>query len=109
MYSVGSIILMKNLVFKNGNKCFDHAYKCGRPCLVVSLFNDSVYFIPLTSKIYNQRYGEGIEINDKYCKKRSIVNVSNIYRRDGYYYEESCKLEDTDLLKILNYLYKYQT
>ena len=109
MYSVGSIILMKNLVFKNGNKCFDHAYKCGRPCLVVSLFNDSVYFIPLTSKIYKQRYREGIVLNDKYCKKRSIVNVSNIYCRDGYYYEESCKLEDTDLLKILNYLYKYQT
>lgn len=42
-------------------------------------------------------------------QKKSIIKVSNIYCRDGYYYKEKCKLEDTDLLKILNYLYKYQT
>lgn len=109
MYTVGSIIIVKNIIFKNGDEAVDHSHKFGRPCLVVSLFEDKVYFIPLSSKVYNGKYDTEIEIDNKYCKKKSIIKVSNIYCRDGYYYEEKCKLEDTDLLKILNYLYKYQT
>ena len=109
MYTVGSIIIVKDIIFKNGDEAVDHSHKFGRPCLVVSLFEDKVYFIPLSSKVYNGKYDTEIEMDNKYCKKKSIIKVSNIYCRDGYYYEEKCKLEDTDLLKILNYSYKYQT
>lgn len=108
MYSVGSIIIVKNIIFKNGNGNFDHSYKNGRPCLVISITDDKVYFVTLSSKNYGRKYDSEIEINSKYCKKNSIVKVGNIYCRDRYYYEEKFKLSDVDLLKILKYFYQFQ-
>ena len=110
MYSVGSIILIKNIVFKNGNKCFDHAYKYGRPCLIISLLNDNIYYVPLSSSLDFKKINESdIIISSKYCRKKSKISLKNIYFTDGYYYEEKEKFSDEDLLPILKKLYKFQT
>lgn len=42
-------------------------------------------------------------------KKKSIINVSNIYCKDGYFYEEKCKLDDYYLLEILKFFYDFQS
>lgn len=108
MYSVGSIIIIRNLVFKNDNH-FDHAYKCGRPCLVISVLDDDLYFLPLTSSEEQKKYDDTIEIKNDYCfKANTVVKVNCIYCRQGYFHEEKCKIEDTELIKILSYFYKYQ-
>lgn len=107
MYSVGSIILVKNIVFKDGG--FDHAYKYGRPCLIVSLLDNNIYYLLLSSSFDLKKCDEsGLIIKSDYCRKKSKLSFKNIYLTEGYYYEEKEKFSDEYLLLILKKFYNFQ-
>ncbi len=51
---LGSIVIIRNLIFnqnkKNGNQV-DHAWRAGRPCVIIYTDNEYDYFLPLSSTI----------------------------------------------------------
>ena len=47
---IGSIVLIKNIIFKDGTKPqFDHAWCLGRPCLIIYSDNEFDYFLTISS------------------------------------------------------------
>lgn len=63
MVGIGSIIYVRNIIFKDATKPFeqvDHAFLSGRPCLVVDFDRDYLYFFPIThvkeAREYRNKY-----------------------------------------------------
>lgn len=102
----GSIVLMKNIIFCDSTigKNLDHAYKTGRPCLL--LFSDDTYDYFLTIKSSLSSYDKE---NDFYQIKKhdldyistkdnkpikGFINVKYIYKRP------ICSVVDTELGRV---------
>jgi hypothetical protein len=98
IYDGGEIIIVKNIVFKN--KYADHASLIGRPCIVLSEFDDKLTLLPMSSKNRNGYYNVSIKDKDfsdfKYGfkpKKQESVDLSSMFQRDLRYYDIIALLE----------------
>ncbi len=98
IYDGGEIIIVKNIVFKN--KYADHASLIGRPCIVLSEFDDKLTLLPMSSKNRNGYYNVSIKDEDfsdfKYGfkpKEQESVDLSSMFQRDLRYYDIIALLE----------------
>ena len=90
MYDGGEIIIVNNIIFNNNRA--DHASIKGRPCIVLSDYNDKMTMIPLTSSKPKSRRknnyfveikGEDIE-SERFgfkSKKIEYSNVSSMFQK----------------------------
>lgn len=104
-YDRGSIIIVKNIIFKDG--VLDHAYKKGRPCLVIDINDEEITFLTL-STLYNDIKYRNDYIFENYkkmgLKKNTYVNLQNIYKTKLCFYMEACKISELDYYKIIRKL-----
>ena len=111
MYGVGSIINAKNIIFKtNGKqnrKRLDHAYKGGRPCLVICETTDKIYFLPI-SGYREKEFANKIRLSANISNKPSGVNIGDIICKDVAYYKELNFLDERELYDILIKFVNYQ-
>ena len=56
---IGNIIIIRNLIFQNtvkGQKEVDHAWKSGRPCIIIHSDNEYDYILALKTRVKDERY-----------------------------------------------------
>lgn len=96
MYCGGEIIKVKNIIFRN--KFADHASLVGRPCIILSEYNNKLTLLPLTSSTSGAKDVEGFNVkfeksdfeNCKRCfkpKDESFANLSSMFQRDLRYHD----------------------
>ena len=111
MYGVGSIICAKNIIFKNvygkDRKELDHAYKSGRPCLVICETNNNIYLLSILG-YKGKEYVNEIKLPTSISNKPSCVNVRDIICKDIAYYKELSALSERQLYNILIKFVNYQ-
>lgn len=54
---IGKIVIIKNIVFNSGKNRLDHAYKGGRPCLLIYSDEEYDYFLTIKSEPRTKSYG----------------------------------------------------
>lgn len=100
---VGKIIIVKNIVFEKSGlskRQVDHAWRSGRPCVVLYTDDDYDYILPLTHELRHSEYSylfyplddskfiyqlsKDNRINYKISKEKKItnsfINLENIYK-----------------------------
>ena len=101
-FDKGSIILVRDIIFKEG--MLDHAYKAGRPCLIIDIDDDYITFLTLSTlhnkKIYDHDYLFN-DCDDLNFKNDTYVNLQHIYRKRICFYEEVSHLNQKEYFKIL--------
>ena len=94
MYDGGEIIIVKNIVFKDN--LADHASLKGRPCIVISDFDNKLTLLPLSSKKPRGKrvqdttiiYSDDFEDSTGFVpKQKEYVNLTNMFQRDLRYYD----------------------
>ena len=96
MYNGGEIIIVNNIMFKN--RYADHASLVGRPCIILSDYNDKITLLPLTSEdsySYENRINTVVFCSDDYesvkksfkLKKKNYANLSSMFQRDLRYHD----------------------
>lgn len=115
MYSndyIGKIVILKNIVFNRGKNKLDHAYKGGRPCLLIYSDEEYDYFLTITSEVKNKSYefeyyklnpddflylynyrGDNSKVNFDYI--HGYVNMFEIYKKriSGYGFHDFGKIK----------------
>lgn len=127
---VGSIVIIKDIVFDFDNKRgVDHAYKKGRPCLIIHSDDEFDYFLVMTHEIrkefashyykcnindyqyrYEYKYRQDTPNYEKYTKvHEGYINLQNIYKRpvSGYGSNEIGKLKLSSYKRIVEKLKRY--
>lgn len=93
--TIGSIILMKNIVFQNANNKkneLDHSWQKGRPCIIIYSDEEYDYFLPITSNISNPKfYYHYVPLSDDNLLYKDMnlsrkYNINKLYQRktEGY-------------------------
>lgn len=103
MFDVGSIIIKKKLVFKEKGE-LDHAYKKGRPCLVIALDDEYYYYLSISRSIKNH---SKTEIHSPKFTKPSSPSFNNIFKSPICFKEEIDKVPVKKMLIIYKTLIKY--
>lgn len=103
MFDVGSIVINRNIFFKDANK-LDHAYKKGRPCLVIALNDEYYYYLSISNSI---RKDDKTNLPIEYCTKLSSPSFKNVFRAPICYKEEKFKLSTKKMLDIYIQFIKY--
>ena len=79
--AIGNIILIKNIIFKNTankKKEVDHAWKFGRPCLVIYSDEQYDYILTITSTQKKEKYScEHFTIQNKHLIPKQVSRYSN--------------------------------
>lgn len=97
---IGNIVIIQNLIFEDSRtkqKEPDHAWKLGRPCVIIYSDTEYDYFLPLKTNIVHERYeyhhfvlNENNFINEqtnnhnskkrKQIKTKGAVNLQHVYK-----------------------------
>ena len=95
---IGDIVIIQNLIFENSRtkqKEPDHAWKLGRPCIIIYSDNEYDYFLPMKTNIVHKKYefhhftldeNNFIceQINNHNSKRRNktkgAVNLQHVYK-----------------------------
>lgn len=116
MDNFGRIILLQNVVFLGDGKAMtDSKYFRDRPCIVMGESDTEIFVLPLSSnygfkdKDYNfPLHKDDIVPMYKYIfKDLSYVKVSNLLKKNLYYYNECGYLEIDCYLELLKIVKKY--
>lgn len=57
--AIGNIIIIRNLIFQNtvkGQKEIDHAWKMGRPCIIIHSDNEYDYILALKTNVTDEKF-----------------------------------------------------
>lgn len=92
IYEGGEIIIVRNIVFRN--RYADHASLVGRPCIVLSEFDDKLTLLPMSSSRRNKNYNVSIDKED-FCdlkfgfkpKTKEFVDLSSMFQKDLRHHE----------------------
>lgn len=103
MFDVGSIIINKNLVFKEKGE-LDHAYKKGRPCLVIAMNDEYYYYLSISRSIKEHNK---TQIQSSRFTKPSSPSFNNIFKAPLYYKEEIDKVPVKKMLEIYKTFLRY--
>lgn len=101
-YDNGSIILVKNIVFKEGE--LDHSYKHGRPCLIIDNDEEEITFLTIATVYKDKNYCSNYVLNNWRkldLKHESYVNLASIYKEKACFYKEINRIDQIEYLKIL--------
>lgn len=85
--TIGKIVIIKNIIFKDGvtkKKGLDHAWKFGRPCLIVYSDNEYDYFVTITSTPKNEKYK-----NEHFILENEHFIPTQISRYTNYNFKRS--------------------
>lgn len=116
---LGKIIIVRNIQFcgKDGKIHLDHAYKNGRPCIIIDQSETNYYACPLTSKETSDTYPICIKQNKEnrisYIELRHILTFQIRYINPileltpKQYYELIRKLLNIKLENFETNNYKY--
>lgn len=123
--SIGNIIMVKNLIFKNtitNKKEIDYAWELGRPCIIIYSDNEYDYFLTITtsqaSEKFEYRYFK-MENNDfmyliknknnknKINKVSRYINLKNIYKMPICGHEVVNKITFLKYREVITKLKKY--
>ena len=92
LYDGGEVIFVRNIVFRN--RYADHASLIGRPCIVLSEFNDTLTLLPMSSSKRNKNYNVSLDETDfsdlKYGfkpKQKEYIDLSSMFQRELRHYE----------------------
>jgi len=123
--SIGNIVIIKNLVFKDTNEA-DHAWYNGRPCLIIYSDNEYDYFLTIKS-VHDKKYNDfHFQINNydliptyysrqnpkfkKATRKKGLkgaVNLQNIYKMPISGHDEVGKLTLQTYKDVISKLKKH--
>ncbi|MBQ7141267.1 MAG: hypothetical protein IJO32_07185 [Bacilli bacterium] len=103
MFDVGSIVINKNLVFKEKGE-LDHAYKNGRPCLVIALDEENYYYLSI-SRTVKSTEKTSIDLPD--FKKKSSPSFRNVFKAPLCWKDEKGKVPIKTMLTIYKEFVKY--
>lgn len=111
--SVGSIVILKGIIFKTDGRekhyIIDHAYKKGRPALVIHETEDAIYHLLITTKNADVPDFYDYELLiDKRNGINGYVKFNEIHKRPLCYEEEIYHLSDEEMIKILKGLCLFQ-
>lgn len=121
---IGNIIIIQNLIFEDSRtkqKEPDHAWKLGRPCVIIYSDTEYDYFLPLKTNIVHERYeyhhftldennfiNEQINNNNskksKQIKTKGAVNLQHVYKIPIAGHEIVNKITFETYKKIINKL-----
>ena len=115
-FDIGSIVVLKKIIFKKTHmrdkRTIDHAYKTGRPAIVICEANDKIYHILLTHSCYEDEYKDGryYPIVDSKTNEgeNGFIDFSEIHSRPICYERECEYIADEDLHDILVAFCTYQ-
>lgn len=118
---IGKIVILQNIVFNTGKNKLDHAYKGGRPCLLIYNDEEYDYFLTIKSELRTKSYDfEYYKLNSKdfmyiynyhktYYKSnfpyiQGYVNLMDIHKRraSGYGSKDYAKLKLSTYKDIIN-------
>ena len=123
-YYIGKIVYIKDIVFTDGstNK-LDHAYKKGRPCLLIYSDDEYDYFLTISSEIKTKSYTfeyyklcpddfmylyeyTGVDAKKDASYAHGYVNMRNIYKKrvSGFGVNDSGKIKLETYKEIINKL-----
>ena len=111
---VGCIVILKKIIFKRTNMrnkaTIDHAYKGGRPALIICETDEKIYHLLLTHSCYDEDYENGryFPITDVEGNENGFIDFSEIHTRTLCYENECEYINDEDLHDILVAFCKYQ-
>lgn len=112
-YDIGSITLLKNIVFKSkitfNSSLIDHA--TSRPAVIISEDNNNTYFLLFTSsKIEEDKCNSCQYFHGKKGKNQigGYINLMNIYKRNICYRNEIDFISDEKLQNVLEKFCYYQ-
>lgn len=112
---LGSIVIIRNLIFnqnkKNENQV-DHAWRAGRPCVIIYTDNEYDYFLPLSSTIAEKKYYADIkykffELSEDqflYLKKgtkTSVISLESYFLKSISGYREIGKLTQESYIQLI--------
>ena len=84
--AIGNIIIMRNIVFQNninGRKEIDHAWKSGRPCVIIYSDDKYDYFLTLKSNItHSQQESHYFPLNENNFLYRNISRYGKYNIKD---------------------------
>lgn len=110
IYEGGEIVFIRNITFKN--KYADHASLNGRPCVVISEFNNKLTLLPLASSIPKNTSDksqtifikkEDIDIEKK-CfkpKEKEYVNLGSMFQQELRFYDVVALVKFRRYLRLL--------
>ena len=128
--AIGNIVIIKNIIFENttiNKNEIDHAYKFGRPCIIIYSDDEYDYLLPIKSSNNNEKYeNHYFTINEsnvlhrlvnRYSnwnkKKRSkietkgVINLENVYRVPISGHDEICKVSFETFKNVITELKRY--
>jgi len=116
--AIGNIIIVCNIIFENSiidKKEADHAWKNGRPCIIIYSDNEYDYILPIKSSTTKKQYdNQYIELKAEdliYRKEKEItkgkINILTIYRIPISGHNKVNKVKFTKYKKIINVLKQY--
>ena len=111
MYDGGEIVIVNNIIFKN--RFADHASLTGRPCIVLSDYNDKMTLIPLTSRKPRDNESKNCVIAIKNTdieserlgfksKQTEYSNVSSMFQKTLRHYEVVAYVKLKRYFELLN-------
>lgn len=111
MYDGGEIVIVNNIIFKN--RFADHASLTGRPCIVLSDYNDKMTLIPLTSRKPRDNESKNCVITIKNTdieserlgfksKQTEYSNVSSMFQKTLRHYEVVAYVKLKRYFELLN-------
>jgi len=116
--AIGNIIIIKNIIFENNivnKKEPDHAWKNGRPCIIIYSDNEYDYVLTLksgnTKKQFSNQYIEIKEEDLIHRKEKEItkgkINLQTIYRIPISGHNKANKVTFEKYKIIINAIKKY--
>ena len=108
IYEGGEVVFIKDIQFKN--RFADHASLTGRPCIILSEFDDKITMLPLTSRkpkndsLYIERIAPKDFVyttNGFKVKDEEYVNLLSLFQRDLRYYDVVSRITLRRYLKLL--------
>ena len=106
MEDYGDILLVKNIVFRNGMA--DHASLCGRMCVKISNCENGIILLPLSHQKRNGKYIFTLSkedlINKKKCIKyypKDYIDMREMFKREIYYYDRVARLKAHKYYELL--------
>ena len=108
MFDGGEIIIVRNIVFNN--EYADHASITGRPCIVLSDYNDKLTLLPMSSSEARENSNtvivtkKQIVCNNTNFRKLPIayVNLNYMFQKDFINYKVWAFLTDKRYYRLLN-------
>ena len=100
---IGNIIIIKNLIFPNtvtNKKEIDHAWRNGRPCIIIHSDNDYDYILALKTNITDEKFGYHY-----FPLRKSNFLHQNISRYSNYNIKKRNNIETHGTINLQN-IYK---